>query len=162
VARQRSVRNGLLVWAALLFLYVSLISATTWIELVVGAAVAAGAAVLGGLAVRFLNVHLALPRLRWRWLWTFPYDAAFDVARLTGRMFGLARTQRERRGWWDDVELPEDLGDPQSTRAYAVLIVSLTPASYVADVDVPDEEDVGTLRVRRWARKGPVERVVAP
>jgi hypothetical protein len=149
-----------LVWAVLLCLYVSLISTTTWVELAVGAAVSAGAAVVGALAVRSLHVHLAVPRLRWRWLWTFPYDAGFDVARLTARMFGLARTQREERGWWDDVDLPEDVGDPESTRAYAVLVVSLTPASYVADVDVPDDGGVGTLRVRRWARKGPVERVV--
>jgi hypothetical protein len=116
--------------------------------------------------VRFLHVQVAVPRLRWRWLWTFPYDAGFDVIRLSARMVGLAKTQRERQGWWDQVELPQGLGDPESTRAYAVLVVSLTPASYVADVDVPDDSGVdggvGTLRVRRWARKGPVERVVTP
>lgn len=150
-------------WLVLLGLYVALISTLSIAELVVGALVAAIAAAVALLTARAFDVDATLPAFRWRWLLSFPVDAGIDVARLTRRVVSCLPGRRTTAGWWDTAELPDDAGPTEAVRAYAVLVVSLTPASYVVDVHVDDEsDDAGVLQIHRWAKKGPVERAVTP
>lgn len=156
-----------LVWAVLLLLYVALISTTTPVELAVGAAMSAAATAVAKVAIGAFEVDVAVPRFRWRWLLTFPVDAGRDVLRLAARVMRRGPSRRQQDGWWDELEIPGGRGHPDAARAYAVLVVSLTPASFVSDVHTQaespgDHNDPGTLRVHRWAPAGPVERVIAP
>jgi hypothetical protein len=155
----------MLCWTGLLLLYVCLISTTTQVELEVGAAASAVVTAIAVVAVHAFDVRLAVPRFRWRWLATFPFDAGMDVFRLGGHVLDSSRKGGDDHGWWDELELLDSADPPDAVRAYAVLIVSLTPASYVADVSVEDSDGSsdgpGVLYVRRWAPAGPVERVVS-
>jgi hypothetical protein len=156
----------------LLSLYVVVISSVDRTELTSGICLAAASATVAVLAARAFEVSLAAPRLRWRWLAAFPLDAAHDAARLTsrlvvqlvGRLPGRLVGQRTRTSWWDTMDLPADAGSAGPVRGYAVLVVSLTPAGYVADVEIggSSEDGPGRLRIHRWGAKGPVERVVQP
>lgn len=156
--------------AGLLLLYLALVSTANLVEVAVGSVLASATATVAVVAARAFETSLAVPALRWRWLLTFPVDAGWDVIRLGQRLVGRAPSQRQRDGWWDSVELPTGAGRPDAVRAYAVLVVSLTPASYVSDVDVEEvsgrdggrapTDSPGRLRVRRWAPAGPVEKAI--
>jgi hypothetical protein len=157
----------LFVWAFLLVLYVALISTTTPVELAVGAAMTAAATAVAKVAVGAFDVDVAVPRFRWRWLLAFPVDAGRDVLRLAQRVMGRGPSRRQHDGWWDELEIPGGRGRADAARAYAVLVVSLTPASFVSDVHTQDasrgdDDAPGSLRVHRWAPAGPVERAIAP
>ena len=155
---------GALSWAVLFLLYATLISTRTWLELAVAALAALVSAGTAVLAARSFDVALRLPALRWRWLFTFPVDAGRDVGRLALSLLATVARRPRRSGWWDEMPLPDNAGVPSAVRGYGVLVVSLTPGSYVAEVEGDDSARAGartgTLMVHRAAPQGPVERAV--
>lgn len=142
--------EAVLWWVLLLLLQVVSISSVTPRELAVaavfsavGAAGAVGLRRAGGLAYR--------PRPGWaRWLLAVPREAVSDVARLAILARQEASGRQGEYTRFDRVELPDDgsAAGRAARRGMATLVLSLTPATYVADVDVRDG-DADVLLVHR-------------
>lgn len=127
-------------WAALLVLQLVCISSVTWSELALAVPFAAAGAV-AAVAVRRAGRLAYRPSPGWlRWLVGVPRSAVTDVPRLAVLARQEASGRQGEHTRFDQVELPDD-GSPEARsarRALATLVLSLTPATFVADVDVRD------------------------
>ncbi len=115
-------------WAVLSGTYLAVISSITPVEIAVGAASAAAGAAGAVLTRRALlaadNDERYRPRPAWlRWLPRVPVQILADSVRLL-----------RPRGEFAEIHLP---GDRRSAalRGFASLVVSVSPGTYVADVD---------------------------
>lgn len=143
-------------WAVLLAAYLVFISSLTRQEMIVGAIVAALAAVIPAVAIRGFGPWAPPSRMRWRHLVWLPVDAARDTAVLVRRLVG----PRRHAGRLEEVRLPA-LGEHAAVRAYGVLVWSLTPGTYVIDVHVEDgPASPGRVRVHRLSRAGTGDRML--
>lgn len=143
-------------WAVLLAAYLIFISSVTRQEMLTGVVVAALAAVIPAVAIRGFGPWAPPSRMRWRHLAWLPYDAARDTALLVRRLVG----RRDHAGRLEDLRLPE-LGEHASVRAYGVLVLSLTPGSYVIDVRVDDRPaSPGQVCLHRLSRRGAGDRML--
>jgi len=142
-------------WLVLLAAYLVLISSVTLQEVVVGAAIAALASAVPAMTIRGFG-PVAPPRgPRWRHLARLPWDLARDVVALASRLLAL----RRHVGRIEERPLPA-AGDPTAVRAYGVLVLSLTPGSYVMDVMVDADRSPGDVRLHRLGARAGVGRVV--
>lgn len=117
-------------WAVLFALYLAVISTISFPEVVVGAAAAAVCAVAAVVSRRTLlaadNDERYRPRARWlRWLLPLPVQIVTGALRLL-----------RPRGEFAEVQLPEDTR-AAARRGFAVLVLSVAPNGYVAEVE-PD------------------------
>ncbi|MEP9381651.1 hypothetical protein [Nocardioides sp. KR10-350] len=144
--------EGLVWWAALLAAYIFLVSPLTWDEWVLGAVLSAVVSAAAIVATEGFRPP-APPRLRWWHLVRLPVDLVRDTGVLAR---GLV-ARRRHVGRSGTVTLPE--GDSRGVRAYADLLLSSTPGSYVFDVR-PGEGRPGSVRVHRIGGRAGVERVV--
>ncbi len=161
-------------WAVLLAIYLVLISSVTAAEVVVGAVVAAGAALVAVVASHAFAPASTVPRLRWRHTVWLPYDmlaetamiAAFVVRYIVrggsvGGSFAEVTMTAERPAHRPSHGPAPDQAD--ALRAYGVLLLSLTPAGYVADDRAEQEPTSGggvVVRVHRIGRTGRFARLV--
>jgi len=141
-------------WVVLLAAYVVLISSITPAELVAGAVVAALASAVAMLATRGMRPAAPPLRLPWWRLLLLPLALVRDVGVLAARLV----VRRAHAGTTDDLRLPP-AGEPRAVRAYTVLALSASPASYVLDVrpgdpDDPDDPEPGSVRVHRLGTPG--------
>jgi multisubunit Na+/H+ antiporter MnhE subunit len=141
------------VWAVVLFAaYLAIISTISVTEIVVGAVTGVASGVAAVLTRRTLlsgdDEGAYRPHARWfRWLLRVPDQTVAGFARL------LARPSGE----FTELRLPAD-ERPAARRGYAALALSLTPSTYVADLD-PERH---TLLVHRIGdRPSALEREVA-
>ena len=136
-------------WVVMFGLFLALTEKVSPDELIAGAGSAAAAAAVAVVAVR----AFAPPRpprflVRLRWL---PVDLLVDVARLVA---ATPRVPSGRVGTTTRARIdPEPASDASDRLAYAVLLASATPGSYVLAVS----DDEGILRVHRV---GPAGRIV--
>lgn len=138
-------------WAVLFATYLAVISKISPTELVVGAlASAAGAAVVAVTHRALLavdNPERSLPRPAWlRWILPLPAQIVADAVRLV-----------RPRGRLAELRLPRD-SRAAALRGFAVLAVSTSPGTYVAEVD-PDHDVLVVHRV--GPRPSAVERRVS-
>lgn len=145
-------------WAVLLAIYLVLISSVTPAEVAVGALLAAGAAALSVVALRAFHPASAVPRLRWsRAVW-LPYDMVTETIRVAGFVVRYLTSGGSAEGSFADATVAAGSPAPASAlRAYGVLLLSLTPAGYVADDcagEEPSSEAAVTVRVHRIGAAG--------
>jgi len=140
-------------WGVLLAAYLVFISSVTRQEVLTGVVVAALASGVAMIAVRGMRPPRPPTRLRWgRLLRRLPVALVRDVGVLLVRLGA-----RERHtGRVEDLRLPR-AGDAAGVRAYAVLAVSISPATYVADLR-PGEDEPGTVRVHMLGQAVDAER----
>jgi hypothetical protein len=150
----------LLWWAAGLALYLALVPTVSTAEIVAGGLLALGAAGVAALAAEAFGAPPRPANLRWRHLWWLPADIARDTCSMVGALARHLLSWRGLDGRFDELELtvPGD-GDARSPRAFGVLMLSVSPSCYVADVDVR-EEAPDVVRVHRFGRPNRTERVV--
>jgi multisubunit Na+/H+ antiporter MnhE subunit len=140
--RRREFIEAAVWWVMLFALYLAIISTISPTEIVVGTAtVVAGAAAAIVTRRQLLaadNDERYRPRARWaRWLLRLPDQAVTGFVRLL-----------RPRGGFTEIRLPEDERSA-ARRGYAALALSVTPNTYVADVD-PEQ---GTLLVHRLGER---------
>lgn len=141
--RQRVI-EVLVWWAVLAALELLLISSVSVSEVVL----ALGLGLVGGLvatAARSAEPVSWTPDVRWlRWLLSLPFAVVRDTGAVLRAAFSGAR------GSWRTVESSQGAGDGSregAWRALAVLVLSASPATVVAEVD----HDTGRLLVHDFA-----------
>ena len=129
-------------WAALAALQLVCISSVTRSELVLAVPFALVGA-LAAVAMRRAGRLAYRPRPGWLgWLVGVPLSAVTDVPRLAVLARQEASGRQGEHTRFDRVELPDE-DSPEvraARRGLATLVLSLTPATFVADVDVRDGE----------------------
>ncbi|MGH3498471.1 MAG: Na+/H+ antiporter subunit E [Nocardioidaceae bacterium] len=153
------VRFGL--WFAFVFgLYLLLISSITPAELVAGAVLATGSAAVAVLAGTAFHVDPRPPRGSARWLVAVPGEIARGSAALAGLLWSTLLHPGKAHGRFTEAMLSSDEpGDHASRRAYAVMILSLSPGSFVVHLDRVDERR-DRLRLHQIGSGGSLETVV--
>lgn len=159
-------------WAVLLAIYLVLISSVTPAEVVVGAVLAAGAALVAVVASHVLAPASAVPRLRWRHAVWLPYDMLVETATIAAFVIRYIVTRGRVGGSFTDVTMtaqrqpgrrPPAQASAKALRAYGVLLLSLTPAGYVADdraEQEPSSDGSVVVRVHQIGRTGRFARLV--
>lgn len=142
-------------WVVLLAAYVVLVSSLSGAEWIAGAVLAALASVVPAVTIHGFGPSAPPRRLHWRHLLWLPLDIVRDTVALTRRLAGT----REHAGRIDEERLPA-LGGHAAVRAYAVLVVSTSPGSYVLDVE-PGQHSPGDIRIHRLAKRRAGDRVVS-
>jgi len=129
-------------WLLLLAFYLVLVSHVTALEIAVGLGIALTTALVAAAAAGPFRPASPPRVLEWRRVWWLPVDMARDTAvlvaitlrRVVGRG-GAPEGRVERRG------LPPGEGrEAAGVRAYAVLVLSASPGSYVLAVDSRDDD----------------------
>lgn len=146
-------------WMAVLMLgYVFLVSTMTRAETVTGLVFALAGALLGAVAIGPFRPEPPPRSIPWRRVWWLPLDVVRGTGSFVAAVTG-AVLHRGHRGDEESVRLA-NRDDPPGARAYGVLVLSATPASYVLAVEeAPDDED-DTVRVHRLGAEGRVEGTV--
>lgn len=156
----RRVLEVLLWWALLVGVYATLVTTVSPGEL----AVAAGAGGLAGLAAmltRRAERAAYRPRLDWlRWLVPLPLAVVTDTGRLAVHLWRCLVLRRRETGRSVRVTLPvEARAVASARRSLAAIVLSATPASYVAEV-ATGEDGPDSFVVHRLGPAGRVERAV--
>jgi hypothetical protein len=167
-----ALRRGLvllLLAAGFTVLYLLLLSTIDLAEVVVAVAIGLVAAAAAGFAARTAGTSYA-PRARWAgWLVSLPVAIARDTIAVIG--FTAVRLVRVRaargRGSSFDIESfdriragAQDEADGPRWRAYATLVLSTAPGTYVAEIEHAEDSELDVLVVHRVGEVGPLERKV--
>jgi len=150
-------------------LYLSQLSTIDLTEVVVALGVGLIAAMAGIFAARRMGVSYA-PRARWTsWLVSLPVAIVRDTVAVIG--FTAVRVVRIRalrgRGSGFDIESFDriragapDEADGPAWRAYATLVLSTAPGTYVAEIEHAEDQEFDVLVVHRVGEVDPLERKV--
>lgn len=143
-------------WTAVLMLvYVFLVSTMNRAETAAGLIVALAAALVGALAIGPFRPEPPPRSVPWRQVAWLPLDVVRATAAFVAAV-AAATVRRDHRGREELVRLA-NRDDPPGARAYGVLLLSVTPGSYVLAVEeAPDDED-DTLSVHRLGCSGRAE-----
>jgi hypothetical protein len=172
MAMARRARQGLIALvlaAGLGGLYLSQLSTIDLAEVLVALGVGLVAAAAAIFAARAMGVSYA-PRARWTsWLGSLPVAIVRDAVAVIG--FTAVRMARIRslrgRGSGFDIEsfdriragAPDEAEGP-AWRAYATLVLSTAPGTYVAEIEHAEDQEFDVLVVHRVGDVGPLERKV--
>lgn len=156
----RRVLEVLVWWALLVGVYAVLVTTVSPGELAVAVG-AGGVASVAAVLSRRAERAAYRPRLGWlRWVLPLPLAVVTDTARLAGHLWRGLVLRRDEPGRSEWVPLPPAEGAVGSARrALAAIVLSATPASYVAEVRA-GEGGPDAFLVHRLGAAGALERAV--
>jgi hypothetical protein len=152
-------------------LYLAQLSTIDLAEVVVAIAIGLVAAAAAGFAARAGGASYA-PRARWAsWLAWLPVAIVRDTVSVIGFAAVRAGRIRAARGRGSDFDIESfdqiragsrDEADGPAWRAYATLVLSTAPGTYVAEIDHAEDPERDVLIVHRVGDIGPLERLCFP